>query len=222
MHSHQSSKFVAITVTVTLELLFALLGGITLYYTFTLVWNEAIAAIIGSIAGLTFLALSLYTFIYREYAVEAIKVFSRSRGEDETGRLFWSLFVVVVVILMESFFNLDRIACMTAVPIVQRIFLGIALELLTFVPFGLGKMVHAHVNVYTAEQRRITQITELVDKNLVDQMKKEIPSLKAHELLALRKGDATPLHNRMQMQDEIREEAKKKTATTHPLTENLL
>ena len=222
MHSHNASKFIAVTVTITLELLFALLGGITLYYTFVLVWPGPIACIIGVIAGTTFLGLSLYTFIYREYAVEAIKVFSRSRGENANERLFWCLFIVLVVILMETFFNLDRITSMEKVPLMQKIFLGAALELLTFVPFALGKMVHAHVNVNTSQQARVAKITELVDDSLLTQMKREIPSMKAHELLALRKGDSTPLHKRLQDGDEEKEAAKKKMNDNHPLANALL
>lgn len=222
MHSHNASKAIAVTVTATLELLFALLGGITLYYTFVLVWPGPIACLIGVIAGVTFLGLSLYTFIYREYAVEAIKVFSKSRGENASERLFWSLFIVFVVILMETFFNLERISSMDTVPLPQKIFLGCALELLTFVPFALGKMVHAHVNVNTTHDARITKLTELVDSNLYTQMKREIPSLKAHELLALGQGDVSPLHNRMKSGEEEKEEAKKKMNNNHPLASTLM
>ena len=221
MHSHNTSKFIAVAVTITLELLFALLGGITLYYTFVQVWPGLIAFIISVIAGVTFLGLSLYTFIWREYAVEAIKVFSKSRGENASERLFWALFLVVVVILMETFFNLERISSMDAVHLPQKIFLGCALELLIFVPFALGKLVHAHVNVNTTHEARITKLTELVDSSLHAQMKREIPSMKAHELLALGQGDVSPLHSRMQVVDEEKEEAKKKMTNSHPLAQAL-
>lgn len=222
MHSHNASKMVALTVTITLEVLFALLGGLTLFYTFDQVWPDVIAGIVGVIAGITFLGLSLYTFIYREYAVEAIKVFSKSRSENANDRLFWALFIVIVVVLMETFFNLDRITSMDKLSFLQKLFLGSALELLTFVPFALGKLVHAHVNVNTSNQARIAKITELVDDSLLTQMRREIPSMKAHELLALRKGDSTPLHKRLQADDEEKEEAKKKMNASHPLASTIL
>lgn len=197
LHSARISQIIAVLVTFLIEVFFAFLGGWTLYDVFKS-WGTVPSMVIGGLGGVVLLLVYLYVFILREYAVDAVKVFSPARNEDPSGRLRWASFLVGVCLLMDTFFNIDR---MLGLPIglASKICIAIALELFIFVPLALGKLAHAHINTYSPEARMQTKLVNMVDSRLYASLQKELPNLSVADLLALKAGDTSPLQRRVEV-----------------------
>jgi hypothetical protein len=219
LHNQRASQVVAATVTIIIELLFAFLGGWTLYDVF-LSWGLVPSIIIGGLVGLTLFLLYLYVFVYREYALDAVKVFSARRGESPSGRLFWASFIVFACILMDSFFNADRMVSLS-ISGWSRFFIWAALQMMIFIPFALGKLAHAHVNVTDVRAIRERQIVSMVDDTLHKSMRQVLPSLNAAELLQLKAGNLGPLAARLNAVETEQKEAQAQAQATSPLEEAL-
>lgn len=194
--NQKNSQGLAVALTIILEILFAFLGGWTLYDVFTS-WGIIPAIIIGGLTGITLLLLYLYVFIYREYAIEAIQVFSFRRNESPRGRLAWATFLVFICVLMDSFFNANRMIGLPIHDMAAKGFIWAALQCFVFVPLALGKLVHAHVNVVDQTGERNRKLINAVDENLFNALNDVLPTLNASELLQLKSGNLQPLHDRM-------------------------
>ena len=212
VHNASSSQIVAVLLTLILETLFAFLGGWTLYDTFES-WGFFPALIIGGLVGATLFLLYLYVFIFREYALDAVAVFSARRHENGS-RASWASFLALACILMDSFFNADRMVNLPHLTVASKLFIWLGLQILVFVPFALGKIVHAHINTIDLTAQRTIQISQDVDKELLDRLATLLPTLNAVELLALKQGDTTPIQNRLQA---IEAEKAAQQQTTNPL-----
>lgn len=196
VHNTKNSQHLAVAVTIILEVLFAFLGAWTLYDVF-ISWGLVPAVIIGGLAGLTLFLLYLYVFIYREYAIDAVKLFSAKRGDEPGSRLAWAAFLSFACILMDSAFNANR---MIGLPISDgwaKFFIWAGLQIMVFVPFALGKMVHAHVNVVDVAASRQSRILDLVDDNLYKALESILPTLNASEILQLKQGNIQVLEDRL-------------------------
>lgn len=206
LHNQKNSQRLAVSITLILEVLFAFLGGWTLYDVFTS-WGLIPAIIIGALAGITLLLLYLYVFIYQEYAIEAVKVFSFRRNESPDARLAWGLFLVVICVAMDSFFNANRMIGLPLDNPIGKAFIWLALQCLVFVPLALGKLVHAHVNVVDPTADRNQRLATTVDEHLFNALNTILPTLNASELLALKAGNLQPLHDRMNAVEAQRQQA---------------
>lgn len=205
IHNAKSSQFIAVAVTVILEILFAFLGGWTLYDTFAS-WGDIPAIIIGSLVGLTLLLLYLYVFIFREYALDAVKVFSAKRGEHPGSRLMWAGFLAFACITMDSFFNANRMLTLPSVSPASKICMWVGLQMLVFIPFALGKVVHAHINTVNVAASRQHAIANKLNSHLYNRIEEVLPTLDAPALLALKAGDMSALHARMNAVDAEKQE----------------
>lgn len=206
IHNPKNSQRMAVTLTIILEVLFAFLGGWTLFDVF-ISWGLVPAIIIGALTGLVLLLLYLYVFIYREYAMEAVKIFSFRRNESPAARLAWGIFLVCICVLMDSFFNANRMIGLPLDNPAGKAFIWLALQCLVFVPLALGKLVHAHVNVVDPTADRTRRLVNAVDENLFDALKSVLPTMNASELLAMKAGNLQPLHDRMAAIEAQRQQA---------------
>ncbi|MGH2478803.1 MAG: hypothetical protein ACRDHW_04005 [Ktedonobacteraceae bacterium] len=196
IHNQKNSQALAVAVTIILEVLFAFLGGWTLYDVFG-AWGLIPAIIIGALTGVTLFLLYLYVFIYREYAIDAVRLFSAKRGADPASRLAWAGFLSFACILMDSFFNANRMIGLPITDGLAKLFIWAGLQVMVFVPFALGKMVHAHINVVDVQTSRQGRMIDLVDDQLYKALEQVLPSLNASEMLRLKQGDIQVLEDRL-------------------------
>lgn len=136
-------------------------------------------------------------FIYREYAIDAAKLFSAKRGEDATGRLAWAAFLSLSCVLMDSAFNANRMVGLPISSGAAKFFIWVGLQIMVFVPFALGKLVHAHVNVVDVQASRQSRMIDLVDDQLYKALEEILPTLNAAEMLQLKSGNLQVLEDRL-------------------------
>lgn len=196
IHNQKNSQGLAVAVTIILEVLFAFLGGWTLYDVFT-AWGTIPAIIIGGLTGLTLFLLYLYVFIYREYAIDAVKLFSAKRGDEPGSRLAWAGFLSLACVLMDSAFNANRMIGLPIADAGAKVAIWVGLQMMVFIPFALGKLVHAHVNVIDASAIRQNRMVDLVDARLYQALEQILPTLDASEVLRLKQGDTQVLEDRL-------------------------
>lgn len=220
LHSAKASQWVGVTLTFIIEAFFSFLAGWTMYDEFS-AWGFVAAIVVGVLAGSVFLLLGLYVFILREYAIDANKIFSRLRGEHPNSRLLWAIFLVALVIVVESFINANRMTVLPLPSVTAKWFLWAMFQGLVFVPLALGKLVHGHIN---ATDPRIEEQKFLmaVDQRFYHLTQKEIGNMSLPELARLRQGNTTPLVTRMQDQEQVQDQERAaKEIPEHPLAQPL-
>lgn len=217
-HNAQLSQLVGITLTFIIEALFAFLAGWAMYDNFAS-WGFWPGVIIGALAGLVFLLLGLYVFILREYAIDANKIFARLRGENAFWRLAWAFFLVILVVLIESFINANRMSVLPIANTNAKIFLWLMFQALVFVPLALGKLVHGHINA-TDPQVEERKFYNSIDTAFYSGVQKALPGMSLGEIAQLRQGNTAPLQARIQAEQHAIEDAKVGEAE-HPLAQGL-
>lgn len=218
LHNAKASRFIAATLTIIIEALFAFLGGWVIQSMFSS-WGLIPSIIAGAGTGVTLFLLYLYCFIFREYAIEAVKVFSYKRGESARRRLGWAAFIAVACILMDSCFNADRILTLPNIELASRLFLWAGLQMFILIPFGLGKLVHAHVNTVDPVAARQQQFVTGVDMAIMSKIEEVIPTLNAHDLIKIKSGDYAPLQARLSAIEA--EKSQRVEEPTNPLADML-
>lgn len=213
LHSAKASRYVAVALTMTIGIFFSFLASWTLYDVFAS-WGVYPAVTIGVIVGIVFLLLHLYVFVLREYAVDAIEFFSDRRYEEAKKRLRYGMFLIIAVILVESSFNADRMIVLALQNTTAKWIIWMGLQVLVFVPFALGKVVHAHVNASRTPIAQVTSFAQSVDEQYYSQMRKSLKSMPMDQLHQLHRGETKPL-------DRVVSTPEEKTKEVHPLVSKL-
>ncbi len=218
VHSAGLAQFVGVTLTFIIEMFFSFLAGWAMYDEFK-TWGAAPGVIIGVLAGLVFLLLGLYVFILREYAIDANKIFARIRQESVWGRVAWAVFLVILVIGIESFINGNRMSVLPLASQSAKVFLWLMFQALVFVPLALGKLVHGHVNATDpAIEERKFYVS--IDTAFYQGIQKQLPTMTLGEIAQLRQGNASPLQNRIVAEQQVIDTAKE-GEPEHPLAQGL-
>lgn len=218
LHSAAVAQFVGVTLTFIIETLFSFLAGWAMFDEFQ-AWGFWPAFIVGVLAGLVFLLLGLYVFILREYAIDANKIFARIRGEKATARIAWAIFLVTLVVIVESFINANRMSVLPISNGQAKAFLWVMFQALVFVPLALGKLVHGHVNATDPEIEERKFYTEL-DSAFYTGVRQQLPGMSLAEIARLRQGNVAPLQQRMQAAEDERDR-KAQGDPPHPLAQGL-
>jgi len=215
LHSSGAAQFFGVTLTFITETFFASLAGWAMYDEFAPWLGFWPALVVGIVAGLVFFLLGLYVFILSEYAIDAVKVFSKIRGESPGGRIAWATFLVIAVILVESFINANRMIELPIANMAAKVFLWLCFQVLVFVPVALGKLVHAHVNATdpAIEERKF--YNEL-DSTFYTKVRESLPNMTFAEIAQLKQGNTAPLVSRM-----VQEETDREVKPEHPLATGL-
>jgi hypothetical protein len=217
-HSARVAQIVGVVLTFIIEGLFSFLAGWAMFDEFQS-WGFWPGVIVGALSGLVFFLLGLYVFILREYAIDANTIFAKMRGQSVGWRLAWAVFLVVLVILIESFINANR---MTVLPIRDagaKAFLWLCFQALVFVPLALGKLVHGHVNATDAAMEERKFYNNL-DSAFYQGVNKQLPNMSLGEIAQLRQGNVKPLQTRI-IDEQHQIEAKKQGEAPHPLADGL-
>ncbi len=216
-HNTTASQFVGVSLSVIVELFFSFLAGWAMYDEFKW-WGFVPAIIVGVLAGAVFFLLGFYVFILREYAVEANKIFARLRGES-ADRVGWATFLVVLVMLIESFINANRMIVLPIPDQGAKVFLWLCFQGLVFVPFALGKLVHGHVNARDPQIEERAFYNEL-DTTFYTKVRGSLADMSLAEIAQLRQGNTAPLHTRI-VEEQQQIEAAKQGEKEHPLADGL-
>ncbi len=217
-HSAKAAQIVGVVLTFIIEGLFSFLAGWAMFDEFQS-WGMWPGVIVGVLSGLVFLLLGLYVFILREYAIDANTIFARMRGQSIGWRLAWAVFLVVLVILIESFINANRMSVLPIRDATAKLFLWLMFQALIFVPLALGKLVHGHVNATDAamEERKFYNS---LDSAFYQGVNKQLPHMTLGEIAQLRQGNVTPLQSRIQ-EEHAALEASHQEEAPHPLANGL-
>jgi|SRR5579859_607972 len=218
-HSTGAAQLVGVTLTFIIEALFSFLAGWAMYDEFSQAWGFWPGVVVGVLAGAVFLLLGLYVFILREYAIDANKTFAKMRGEKAWHRIAWAIFLVALVILVESFINANRMSVIPLSNTNAKVFLWLFFQALVFVPLALGKLVHGHVNATDAamEERKFYNS---LDSAFYQGVNKQLPNMTLAEIAQLRQGNVNPLHTRI-VEEQKQIEAAKQGEAPHPLAQGL-
>lgn len=199
LHSAKISQFVAIAVTVVIELLFSFLGSWTLYDVFT-PWGQGPAVIIALLFGSTLFLLYMYCYIFREYAIEGVREYNRLHGRRLKDRLMWATILAWSCVVIDTAFNIDRLLALPGLSLSSRLLLGAGLQILVLVPFALGALVHAHVNSRTARQMNVDRFAAKLDTEVFDRLNEILPMLTTSEIISVRNGDMLPIQKKLAAQ----------------------
>lgn len=219
VHSAGLAQFVGVALTFIIEAFFSFLAGWGIFDIFSTAWAFWPGVILGILAGLVFLLLGLYVFILREYAIDANKIFAHMRGESVTGRIAWAVFLVTLVIAVESFINGNRMLSLTLSSPGAKVFLWLMFQALVFVPLALGKLVHGHVNATDAAMEE-QKFYNSLDSAFYQGVNKQLPNMNLGEIAQLRQGNVNPLHTRI-LEEQQQIEAAKQGKAPHPLADGL-
>lgn len=196
MHNAQNARNIAGALTILIELASGVVGGYTAYEVFYLLnW------LLGWAVGLLFFAImflaGLYVFIYREYGVDAIKLFSKMRDEIGKYRMFCSWVAVGVVLGIETGLLWFRMYELPLANSAAKYAVWVAFQLVVFLPFFIAPVVHAHVNVASKKPDANAKFTEQMNRDTMQEVQKIWPKLSGHEKLQVRNGDYSPITRRL-------------------------
>ncbi len=217
-HSARVAQVVGVVLTFIIEGLFSFLAGWAMFDEFQS-WGFWPGVIVGGLSGLVFLLLGLYVFILREYAIDANTIFAKMRGQSVGWRLAWAVVLVVLVVLIESFINANRMTVLPIRDVSAKVFLWLCFQALVFVPLALGKLVHGHVNATDAAMEERKFYNQL-DSAFYQGVNKQLPRMTLGEIAQLRQGNVNPLQTRI-IEEQQQTEAAKAGESEHPLAQGL-